>query len=73
MREEIVHHCSHCRKCQSSECSVCFFGTVDFGKPDLGSFKIYQRAFRYLRVFKIRGFKRDKTFGNYLNVEVSNG
>lgn len=72
LRDEIETHCLRCYKCDSSECSVCFFGTVNFGSPDLGNLEIYNRAFKLLRIYKRRGFRRNKPFGNYLNIGIKN-
>lgn len=68
MSELIVEHCTHCPKNQSEICSRCFFGSVDFGHPDLGSKAVYNRAFKLLLVYKVRGFKAYKRFGNYLEI-----
>lgn len=68
LRNEIEHHCEQCSKRDTESCSLCFFGSVDFGKCNLGSRYAYQRAFRYLKVLRMRGFQRNDMFGSHLNI-----
>ena len=68
MSELIVEHCESCPKLQSTICDRCFFASVDFGHPDLGGKVVYNRAFKLLIVYKVKGFKAYAKFGNYLEI-----
>jgi len=70
LRDQIEVHCNSCSHLDSRMCDDCFFATVELSTPTLGGAEIYNRAFRYLRRQRIRGYKRDKPFGNYLNIPV---
>jgi hypothetical protein len=50
-------------------CTGCFFASVDFTSPQLGGQEQYNRAFSYLRIANVKGFKRDRPFGNFLNIK----
>jgi hypothetical protein len=50
-------------------CNGCFFASVDFTSPELGGQEQYNRAFNYLRVANVKGFKRDRPFGNYMEIK----
>lgn len=68
LRDEIENHCNSCPKTNSSMCGRCFFASVDFGRTDLGGNEVYARAFKCLKIFRVKGFKRDRAFGNYLEI-----
>jgi hypothetical protein len=50
-------------------CNGCFFASVDFTNEQLGGQEQYNRAFSYLRVANVKGFKRDRPFGNYMEIK----
>mgnify|MGYP007066196941 CR=1 FL=1 len=69
LRNQIESHCNKCSHLDTSLCNGCFFASVDIGTPELGGREQYTRAFNYLRVANVKGFKRDRPFGNYLQIE----
>ena len=73
IRDSIEIHCDKCYHADSEICSRCFFGSVDMGRKDLGNIKAYQLAFKYLIMYKHKGFKRVRPFGNFLNIEMKTG
>ena len=70
LRDQIYEHCEGCTSCATSKCDGCFFSTVDMTQTNLGGHDQYHRAFKYLRVYGIAGFKRNKAFGNHLNIQL---
>ena len=68
LRDQIESHCTSCSHNETSMCSGCFFGEVDFGTPTLGGHEQYSRAFGYLKLTSVKGFKRNRPFGNSLNI-----
>ena len=70
LRDNIETHCDNCSHNGTSACNGCFFASVDMGTPLLGGLETYGRAFKYLKIKFVKGFKRDRPFGNYLNIPV---
>jgi len=69
LRDQIESHCQQCSHVNTSMCNGCFFASVDFTDEQLGGKEQYNRAFNYIRVSNVKGFKRERPFGNYLNIE----
>ena len=63
LSQEVIDHCMVCNRKDSNFCNVCFFGSIDIGADDFGSAYAYRRAFRYLKIIRWNGFRRNDTFG----------
>ena len=69
LRDNIEEHCTKCSHTGTGMCRGCFFYDLSFKDETLGGIENYNRAFQYLRIANVKGFKRDKPFGNYLNIQ----
>ena len=69
LRDTIEDHCNQCSHTGTSLCDGCFFASLDFRTAQLGGQEQYTRAFNYLKVSAVKGFKRNRPFGNYLNIQ----